>query len=196
MGCKLIEKVEEKCEISLDWFYHSIHYKKEYYKSILEEGIKCNYLLNRTWSGRYNGPFYISLSKITIPDNISFLNYSCANNPSFILDGIEPIKCERIAEYEKYINTKDKRRIGNYIGEYQYYYWIKNNYIKGILYNLYNYFLLSQKGKIYIKDLLELIELLEELNINIPIYDYSRRDKTHAHIINQEKLKYYSKELL
>lgn len=197
---EFIYKIEEECEINLDWFYHSAHYKKEDYRNMLIEGIKCNYLLNKSWSGRYNGPYYISLSNITIPDNVTFLNYACSNNPSFILEGINPIKCERILEYEKYINTKDKRRIGNFDGEYQFYYWIESKYIKGILFNLYSYIKSFQKSKykqtIYIKKILDLISLLEDLEIDLPIYDYSRREKTLAHTIDKERLKYYSKRIL
>lgn len=200
MNIDFVEKIEEKCEINLDWFYHSTHYKKEDYKNILEDGIKCNYLLNKTWSGKYNGPFYISLSKITFLDNITFLNYACSNNPSFILEGIQPIKCERNVEYEKYINTRDRRRIGNFEGEYQYYYWIKRNYIKGILFNLYQYVHNFQNAKhkqiIYTEKILDLISLLEELDMDIPIYDYSRRDKVLVHKIDKEKLKYYSRDFL
>lgn len=48
MYIDFIEKIEEKCEINLDWFYHSAYYKKVDYKNILEDGIMCNYLLNRT----------------------------------------------------------------------------------------------------------------------------------------------------
>ncbi len=177
----------------------STHYKRETYKSILSEGIKCNYLLKRSWAGRYNGPYYISLAKVTIPDNITFLNYVNDERPSFIVEGIKPIQCKRDEAYLKYIDTKDNRRVGNFVGEYQYYYWIKKQHIKGLVYNLYNYThykLYSGRRKIYIETLLELISLLTELNIDIPIYDYSRRDKILVHEINKEKLKYYSKTLL
>ncbi len=196
MDLNIIEKIEEESDINLGWFYHSTYYNKDDYKNILKEGIKCNYLLNKSYIGKYNGPFYISLSKVTIPDNLCFIHYACSNNnPSFIIDGINPIECKNIAEYEKYIYTKDKRRMGNLTLEYQYYYLIETSYIKGILYNLYGYSLYYTKDKqeIYIKQLLELIDLLEELNIDIPIYDYSRKDKTFAHKIDKEKLKYYSK---
>lgn len=196
----IIDKIEEESEINLDWFYHSTHYKKEDYKDILTEGIKCNHLLKKSWSGRYNGPFYICLSKITIPDNITFLHYACSNNPSFILEGINPIECTRILEYERYIETRDKRRIGNFIGEYQHYYWIKSNYIKGMLFNLYYYIYNSRESKYRqircTKELLDIISLLEELDIDLPIYDYSRREKTLAHTIDKERLKYYSKDIL
>lgn len=115
------------------------------------------------------------------------------------MEGIKPIKCERNESYLKYIDTEDKRRIGNFEGEYQYYFWIKKQYIKGLVYNLYNYItykLYSTNRKIYIEKLLELINLLAELNIDIPIYDYSRRDKILVHEINKEKLKYYLETLL
>lgn len=193
----IIDKVEEKREINLDWFYHSTYYNKDKYLSILTEGIKCNKLLNKTGVGRYNGKYYISLSKITIPDNVCFLYYA-TGVPSFIIDGIEPIECHKINEYCKYIDTKDPRRMGNYADEYQYYYLIKNTYIKGIVYNLLDCFNKRNNkfNEIEIKNLLELIDLLEQLECNIPIYDYSRRDKVLVHEINKDKLKYYSKEFL
>ena len=194
MEIDIVDKIEKKCEINLDWFYHSIYYNKTKYSSILTEGIKCNELLHRTGCGVYNGKYYISLSKITIPDNQCFRFYATLK-PSFIIDGIEPIKCVNIAEYERYIDTKDPRRMGNYDGEYQYYYFIQHTYIIGIVYNL----LEMQKRKTKFKrdpiiELIKINSLLEELNIDIPIYDYSRRDKVLVHEINKEKIKYYSKK--
>lgn len=124
------------------------------------------------------------------------MSYS-TDRPSLVISGINPIKCEDNDEYDYYIYTKDPRRTGH-DNEYQQYYFIKNIYIHGIVYNLYKYFIQRENklDKKKIKDLLELIGLLEEFNIEIPIYDYSRRDKLLVHEINKEKLKYYSKELL
>lgn len=47
-----------------------------------------------------------------------------------------------------------------------------------------------------IENSLELIGLLEELNMEIPIYDYSRRNKIYAHRMNKQKLKDYKRKLL
>ena len=122
----------------------------------------------------------------------SFLYYS-TKNPSLIIEGINPIPCQNISEYEPFIYTKDRRRMGKFYDEYQYYYLIKNTYIKGIVYNLLNY---SLKEELYqLKNLENLITLLEELNLDIPIYDYSKRDKTLVHKINKEKFKYYQKKV-
>lgn len=52
MEIYFIDEIEEKCEINLDWHYHSTHYKKKDYRYILTDGIKCNHLLNKYWSGR------------------------------------------------------------------------------------------------------------------------------------------------
>ena len=194
MKINIIDKFEEKCFINLDWFYHSTNYDKSKYTSILTEGIKCNQLLNNPWGGTYNGIYYISLSKITIPDNECFLYYS-TDRPSLVIDGIEPIKCEDIDGYDDYIYTKDPRRTG-VDDEYQYYYFIKNIYIKGIVYNISRLIEDSYRGHQSLLNLLQLIRLLEELEVDIPIYDYSRRDKTLVHKINREKLKHYSRELL
>lgn len=191
----IIDKVEQECEISLDWFYHSpSYYDRDIGKSILTEGIKCNELLKNGKKGRHNGLYYISLSKITIPDNACFYVY---NNvpPSFIINGIEPIKCENNDEYLKYIDTKAPRRIGSYEDEYQYYYFIKNTYINGILFDLLNTCKMKRE-EVQLKKILDLISLLEELDMDLPIYDYSRREKTLAHTIDKERLKYYSKDIL
>lgn len=197
MGIDIIDKIEEKCEIDLDWFYHSVYYDRIKYLSILSEGIKCNKLLNSPGCGRYNGKYYISLSKLTVPDNVCYLYYT-TDRPSFIIDDIEPIKCRNIAEYQQYIDTRDPRRIGNFEDEYQYYYFIKSTYIKGIVYNLLECFIKRDNrfNTLKIRQLLDLINLLEELDVKIPIYDYSRRDKALVHKINKEKLKYYFKELI
>lgn len=196
MSNNIIDKFEEECLISLDYFYHSTDYNKHKYKSILTDGIKCNKLLNNFWGGTYNGLYYISLSKITIPDNECFLSYS-KNRPSFIISGISPIKCEDNDSYEYYIYTEDSRRTG-IDDEYQYYYFIKNTYIVGIVYNLYDCFIENGNcfSKKSLKNCLELINLLDEINIKMPIYDYSRRENIMAHEINKEKIKYYSKKLL
>lgn len=200
-----ITEIEEECEINLNWYYHFSKYNLEIYKNILEEGIKCGHLLNKTHCGKNNGPFYISLTILTIPDNDLFLGY--VSNPylyhSFILDNINPIECENFIthkEYKQYRNTEDKRRYSSYLfGEYQYYYFIKSNFIKGIQYDLYSCLANEQEGTYMynnsINEVLQLIDLLEELNIDIPIYDYSRRDKTLVHKINKEKFKYYQKKV-
>ena len=185
-----IKSIEFSQEIDLAWFYHSVSYTHDDYKNILEEGIKCNHLLNKTSTGRFNGPYYISLSNITIPDNMTFLKYAYYSKPSIIISGIEPIFCEGRHDYEKYIDTKDRRRISNLPGEYQYYYHIKQEYIIGILYNLYYYINSgnSDSQRFRLKELTDLIELLKSLNKDIPIYDYSRRAKTSAHVIDKEKI--------
>lgn len=195
MDINIIDDIEEVSEINLDWFYHSIHYNKNKYSSILTEGIKCNELLEKPGWGVYNGKYYISLSKITIPDNPTFQYYASTTSPSFIINGIKPIKCKsnnmiNRLKYEKYINTKDSRRMGNKDGEYQYYYFIQSTYIIGIVYNLLKiqdtYPRLKESSVV---ELAEICLLLEELGIDIPIYDYSRRDKVLAHEINKEKIK-------
>lgn len=202
MGINIIDDIEEVSEINLDWFYHSIPYNKNKYSSILTEGIKCNDLLDKPGCGVYNGKYYISLSKITIPDNLAFQYYvSTTLAPSFIMNGIEPIKCKsnniiNRFKYEKYIDTKDSRRMGSKDGEYQYYYFIQSTYIIGIVYNLLKIQdTYPRLKKSSIVELAEIILLLEELDIDIPIYDYSRRDKVLVHEINKEKIKYYSRKL-
>lgn len=193
---EFIDKIEKECEINLDWFYHSKYYDKEKYKSIFTEGIKCSELLDNSNGGIFNGLYYISLSKITIPDNECFMTY-VMSRPSFIVNGISPIKCEDKDEYLDYVYTKDKKRLG-LEDEYQYYYFIKNTYINGIVYNLYNHFIkeINLFDREKVKELLDLISLLEKLGMDLPIYDYSRREKTLAHTIDKERLKYYSKRIL
>lgn len=196
---EIIKESEEETEIYLDWFYHESYYNYDNYKNILTEGIKCNYLLNKSSVGRYNGPYYISLAKITIPDNVCFKYYIYDRNPSFVIDGINPIECLKDPEYEKYIETKDPRRMGNLIGEYQQYYQISNENIKGILYNLYYCIFTikdSDSQKFYLNKVCEIIQLLKELKIDIPIYDFSRRNLTNAHLINKEKLLYLSRNVI
>ena len=196
MNINIINELEESCEINLDWFYHSTYYDKEKYSSILTEGIKCNELLNKPGCGVYNGKYYISLSKITIPNNQCNRFYTTLN-PSFIIDGINPIKCVDTDEYEEYIYTNDSRRMRNYDGEYKYYYFIQNTYIIGIVYNLLEMQKrLSKFENAPIIKLMEINSLLNELNIDIPIYDYSRRDKLLVHKINKERLNYYSRKIL
>lgn len=178
------------------WYYHSKYYNGNKYKSILMEGIKCNHLLNISNGGIHNGFYYISLSKLTIPDNEIFLTY-VMSRPSFIINGIKPIKCEDNDKYLDYVYTKDERRLGNE-GEYQYYYFIKNSFISGIVYNLYKYFTkeINLFDKEKVKELLNIISILEEIDLDLPIYDYSRREKTLAHTVDKERLKYYSKDII
>lgn len=193
MAIDVFNEIEKECEINLDWFYHSTYYDKENITSILTEGIKCGELLNSPGDS-YNGPYYISLSKITTPDNECFA-YEAAYKPTFIIEGIEPIKCVHNPLYYEFIKTKDQRRAG-LKEEYQYYYFIKNIYIKGIVYNIFNLMENSYYGHQSLLNFLELISLLKELDMDLPIYDYSRREKTLAHTIDKERLKYYAKAIL
>ena len=154
-------------------------------KNILLNGIVCDYLKNEKPMLKYNGQFYISVSKnFRLDDNInSAYNYYIKMFPMFILsDKLHVVNTKKEDLLNKLcINTPFPFRTSPYIDEYQVFLRVKKEYILGIEYMVKNLIKLNTPG--VIENLKELVKLLETLNLDMPIIDYSENKE-----INKEKV--------
>lgn len=87
----------DKCERDDNWYYHGFELNSGIgirdFQNMLNQGIECQFLRGVKESGRRNGLFYVSLSKIVgcSQHNSSYLCIT-SKLPAFIIDGIKPIK--------------------------------------------------------------------------------------------------------
>ena len=197
---KLIEKVETPAIRNLEWYYHSLikighsetlSMNDESLISILKEGIKCNKLLKRSGKGGSNGRYYISLSKnvaLHDRDNRETAFYKFLKNYiSIIIDDINLIRCGKYSRLKGLLNnTKYTGRTSSYYDEYHEFWEIKPEKIIGLVYPLYIRLENNELYKKYLEELRNIILTIREINIDIPIYDYSRLEEETIHLINTE----------
>lgn len=156
-----------------DWFYHAFSFENENISDMLIDGIKAPILINRKkCNGGNNGWFYVSVAKRlnTRPDyHYAYSMYS--THPMFIIDGIHPVKCDKniLSFYSQY--TPLPFRDSEYVDEYQQFLKISADKIRGIQYKLYAS--VGYNNVEVLKQFRKLALLLDELNLKLPIYDYS-----------------------
>lgn len=184
-GESIIKSIESTSQANLDWFYHAFFYKKDNFQSMITQGIKCNKLLGKKdCSGTYNGKYFISLSKIIISskENSSFQNF--LEWPGFIVNGIKATKCIQVSSPTILGNTIFPIRFSSNFDEYQSYQIVEPDRIIGLRCCLLNWY---RKGlKTYLENIREMIFIMLEQGVELPIYDYSRFDGESAHVVNQD----------
>ena len=176
----MVKELEDKDikYINKQWFYQASKYNYEKYKSILSDGILCNYLLmNKSY--KYNGPYYISI----IRDLGSEFKYSSylqylESVPMLILneniDALPTLKETILGKL--LINTKSTHRISEFDDEYQVPFKIETKDIIGIEFYFEKILKNSMQNDKVITPFFELkslVNLMNELNIDLPIFDYS-----------------------
>lgn len=182
-----IKTIETKNSTHPDWFFHAFAYTEDLFTNILNEGIKCRRLvpkkLKKEYSG-FNGEHYISLSKMeqAQEEYSSFLFYK--SKPAFIISNIKPTKCLWAFEDNFITKTRWPIRYSGFHDEYQMYRHIPPEKIIGLRCSLLEWTL--DNYKYYLKSLKQMILLMKEYNICLPIYDYSRVTNHTAHLLNQE----------
>lgn len=186
----IIKKFEDKSIQNLgNYYYHGFLYNEKDFRDMLLNGIKCSKLVDNVSHNGSNGKYYICLSKKMDVKKSSFDLFS-SFRPMFILNNIKPSRTHKYG----FTNLILPLREGIYDDEYQYFYKIKSNKIIGIQYKIYEMLSTDSKAKKmfnmnnqdcinYLYNLKEMIEILNKLNINIPIYDYSTMKE-----INKEKV--------
>lgn len=181
---EIVKQVEDKriVKINDEWYYHASVYNKEKYRDILTSGIKSRFCKNGfkfKSAGGWNGQFYISLMKRDIDGIYSFLESSWYSvlygSPRFIID--ETIKTFKtnypIGNTPTLSNSFIPIRNSYYKDEWQAFYKILPSYILGVEYSISDLVNYYENCLVYFNVLLDLVRLLSELNIDIPIYDFS-----------------------
>lgn len=180
---KKIEEVESKKLVkNLDWFYHGFDFGD--LANILEKGILAKkYLDFPTGNFGLNGKHYISVAKDTNKAGNALNKYK-RNGPLVIVDNIKAIECKREKIYEYFRLTRLPLRYTEWDDEYQVYSKILPDKFVGLECMAYEW---AKEGNIFLlRRLHSMLELMESLNCELPIYDYSREEDGIVHEIDKE----------
>lgn len=168
---KTLNYIEDKdILINEDWFYHAMPFSRNNYINVFNNGILAPYLLPNHHSS-YKYVFINRKNKNST--NSSFDNYSIY--PNFIINNnINAIKVDdSFIKKFIYCNFHRPKFTSLYDDEYQVYKKIKPENIIGILFNLEKLInTYDNKNNTYFNLLCDLVRILNELNITIPIIDY------------------------
>lgn len=194
MLCDEIAKIEyiAKVRKNKKWYYHGVA-SKDRLSKILESGLMCENLMgySRTRDG-YNGRYYISLSK-DVSKDIYASGYSqyIDKYPMIIIENILAFKCLNLNRNTIFTNTVLPFRTSGYKDEYQAFNRISSRKFRGIEAKAYAW---AQSEKMdELKELRDIILLMNEEKLSLPIYDYSREEDGVIHEIDKEKYLQFSK---
>lgn len=144
-----------------------------------------------------NGNYYISLSK-DIPNKLnseSAYMYMKFTHPMFILDNVKAYKCADKYKRIPFIYTKVPLRFLTWDDEYQAYSIITPDHFVGIECPLESWIEDIKWNIESLKNLRNMIIIMNELGINLPIYDSSHELSGQLFEIDKEKYLHLSKTL-
>lgn len=177
----LINYIEDKdVFINKDWYYHGSSFSYDNYINILTNGLLAPYCIKDN-NSLYK---YIFLAKASDDKYSAFYNHSIY--PNFIINNNIPAININDSFIKKFIYNGfyGLKFTSLYKDEYQVYKIINKEDIIGIIYNIdkliNNY---ENKSNYYFNILYDLVILLDELKIDIPIIDYYTRKE-----INKKKV--------
>lgn len=179
-----IDKVEyQAIEKNPEWFYHG--FDAAFTEQILSEGILAKKYLDFPWPNfGLNGKHYISIAKDTnAPGNA--LNRYKTIGPLAIIDGIKVIKCRKYKPYQIFNHTRIPLRYTAWEDEYQVYGKIPKDNIIGIESML--YYWIEHQNTFYLKKFRNMLETMEKMGIDLPIYDYSREENDQIYEIDKKE---------
>ena len=184
----------KKVRIPFYLYYHAFIYNNDNLKSILINGLKCP-LLTKSFDAIYgfNGLFYISLVKYPFfLEGTNFSDYSAFDifyqyHPMIMLNDIEPVYCKKALKANLLANTPLPFRQSCYVDEYQQFWKINPDKIYGITYPVFN---LIERGQddVY-ESLRNMILLIDELDLDLNIYDVSNVKNGDVRVIDKAKVK-------
>lgn len=192
---KQLEKEKVQRDGETKWYYHGIMPKegtteKEFLqqiRQILTEGLKCAHLRGSTTIGGYNGQYYISISEGSSSSSSAYKAFE--NNLILVLENVDAIPTIfPTSETKRLANTTSILRGSIFEDEYQVFLNIGPNKIAALAYNLYT---LVEKGYDLEDELLflqKIIDILDQLGSDIPIYDLSGNKKINKQMIRYRKM--------
>ena len=175
--------------IDKDWYYHGFYYNGDKFRDMIKHGIKAKVLRKDFDTYGDNGNFYISLSK-DLDFNVRSSYHLYYNYPRFIIDsGVKTVKASTSKSYpEIFVNSPFPFRESEYLDEYQAFLKINSNKIIGISYNLFD----SYEKEIFsiedLKNLKDMIIIMNEENIFLPIIDNGTKLQMNKEKILELKL--------
>lgn len=178
-----IEKIETKNIVKQpDWFYHGFNFSRT--ANIIENGILAKkHLYFPCPNIGINGKHYISVAKDINGAKRAFTIYKI-DRPLAILEGIKVIECKKSKVYRLFINTPLPFRYSPWSDEYQVYSKIQPDKIIGIECMVYAW---AEQGDISkLRRFRKMIEIMKELDRQLPIYDFSREKDDLVHEVDKE----------
>ncbi len=165
-----------------DWFYHGCDFGNV--PNILEKGVLAKKLLNeKNLNYGLNGKYYISVAKDTNLPNNALDEYKY-NGPLVVMDGLKVIKCKESKLYKLFRYTPIPLRYTVWPDEYQVYSKITPDKIIAIECMAYEW--MENRNIFLLKRLRKMIEVMNSLNCDLPIYDYSREENGIVHELDKE----------
>jgi len=171
---------------NLNWYYHSFDYSRLNFIDMLTNGLKCRKLLNLKGSGN-NGSHYISLLKDHLNDNdlYGFDSFMTVRTSFIIDESLQTFKCSDKFFLYYFAKTLLPLRHSGFKDEYQAFKEILPSFFIGLQIPLYNWVTGDYYwAREYYTMLKEIILIMQELNLSLPLYDYSRREKEKVHVID------------
>lgn len=171
--------VKNEVELNKDYYYHAFSFDNML--SICKTGIKCAFLQNKKSFGGYNGPYYISLCKKSDFNNSAYQTFIKMGYDMFIIDSkIKAFKATNKSYLgDVFTNTIIPIRNSCYSDEYQVFYKIKKEDIKGLRVSDNYCDLITLK---------KLVEYMIERKIYIPLFDYTYESDGVIREISKEKI--------
>ncbi len=192
---KIILDIEDNStNIDYECFYSAFKYDRDKFISILNKGVlsKKLYGCNTNNNFGFCGPHFISLFKLEKEyyDSYEYASHRYKYYPQFMID-------KRVKAYKtKYVdNGRDSRimlrntiiplRCSNYYDEWQVKSKIDKEYIIGIMFRIKEIVEREnmEEVKTSLLELYDIIKILNEMNKDLPIYDYSS-----LKIVNKSKV--------
>ena len=181
---KLIEYIEdEDMVINPKWYYHASRYDKEKYKNILTKGILSAYLRKDDNHGKTNGRYYVCVAR-----NMELDTGNLLAAPGFVID--EKLKTLNASKFKIFELFEDTILPFRYCDgdedERQVFLKINKSKIIALQYAIKKWAIHDYMDDRPVRDIQrvkELFNIMDSLNIDLPIYDFSSRKE-----INKEKV--------
>ena len=177
-----IEQLETSVIKNPDWYYHG--YNFAFTSDILKEGILARKYLSCDDEDGLNGKHYISIAKDIEGDKKALTRYKHQGSLAILDEKLKVIECKKSKFYELFRYTMLPFRYSSWSDEYQVFSKIKPKNIIGFECMAY---LWAKEGNIaLLRRLRAMIETMQHLQCDLPIYDFSRQEGDNVHEIDKE----------
>ncbi len=139
-----------------------------------------------------NGKYYVSIAKDIDGEDRALTRYK-NSGPLVILDNLKVIKCKKSNFYRLFNRTPLPLRYTAWSDEYQVYDKISPDKIIGFECMVYDW---AKSGNLFLlKRFRTMLEIMQQLKCELPIYDYSREEENVVHELDKEAFLEISKPL-
>ncbi len=186
-----VEKIETNFVKNSEWFYHG--YDFCFTEDIIKKGILARKYLSCPDEDGLNGKHYVSIAKDIEGEKKALTRYKHQGPLAIMDESLKVIECKQSKFYELFRYTRLPFRYTEWSDEYQVYSKIKPNKIIGFECMAY---LWAKEGNIaLLRRLRMMIEIMQKLNCDLPIYDFSRQEGDNVHELDKEAYLELSKTL-